>query len=542
MTRRVLLTVALVVLAAVAGNAQPPTPPAPDPPSGAKPEDLTQETLARNKRLKEQYQEFEATLARVAQRLARSDKPEDQAKAAALQQALQIASDEAVEKRFEALIRALQKSKILSSSGEIDPLLRQNGELVEILDKIIAILSSQDEDARRKDEILRLTDLLKALDKVIFEQKLARSHTEANRAPGKKLAEGQEKVTKDTKKIEDALTKKDPKPGQPKAGEPKPGEPKPGDPKPGDPKPGDPKPGQSKPGDPKPGEPKPGDQQSQQQSQQPPPPGQKPLQDAQRNQRQAEQNLKKDDKPRASEDQDRAIRDLTKARQELEKRLKQLREEERMKLLRDLEARVREMLKEQREVLDGTRVTWQGVEKQPDHRPNRAQQQQAQALSDREKALIGKANEALDLLKDEGSSVAFALGFRNVRSDMIAVMRRLDRADLTPMTQTIEQRIIVQLEKMLAALQKAQQDLKDPPPPGQPSDGEQVRQLINRLNELKLIREMQVEVNDRTKLYYEQDKAEQAGDPLVVQELRELARRQLEIQEATRALATGKNR
>src|SRR5262249_2067073 len=152
-------------------------------------------------------------------------------------------------------------------------------------------------------------------------------------------------------------------------------------------------------------------------------------------------------KPKASEDQDRAIRDLTKARQELEKRLKQLREEERMKLLRDLEARVRELLKEQREVLDGTRVTWQGVEKQPDHRPTRAQQQQAQALGDREKLLVGKVNEALELLKDEGSSVAFALGFRNVRSDMIAVLRRLDRADLSPMTQTIEQRIIIQLEK-----------------------------------------------------------------------------------------------
>src|SRR5436309_7986878 len=104
MTRRVLLTVGLIVLAAVAGAAQPPTPPKPDTAPAAKPEELTAEALARNKRLKEQYQEFEATLARVAQRLARSDKPEDQAKAAALQQALQIASDEAVEKRFEALI------------------------------------------------------------------------------------------------------------------------------------------------------------------------------------------------------------------------------------------------------------------------------------------------------------------------------------------------------------------------------------------------------------------------------------------------------
>src|SRR5262249_30016883 len=144
----------------------------------------------------------------------------------------------------------------------------------------------------------------------------------------------------------------------------------------------------------------------------------------------------------------------------------------------------------------------------------------------------------LELLKDEGSSVAFALGFRNVRSDMVSVQKRLtERTDVGPMTQTLEQRVVLQLEKMLAALQKAQQDLKNPPPPppGDSDTSEAARSLINRLNELKLIREMQVEVNDRTKLYYDQDQAEQANDPQVAFELRELARRQQEIYEATRA-------
>src|SRR5690349_10672347 len=103
MTRRILPAVGLFVLAVAAVPAQPPAPPTKNDPPAAKPEELTAEALARNKRLKEQYQEFEATLARVAQRLARSDKPEDQQKAAALQQALQVASDEGVEKRFEAL-------------------------------------------------------------------------------------------------------------------------------------------------------------------------------------------------------------------------------------------------------------------------------------------------------------------------------------------------------------------------------------------------------------------------------------------------------
>src|SRR5947209_3420229 len=152
MTRLAVVALGVFALVAVVGPAQPPAAPKPTDPPTAKPEDLSQDLLLRNKRLREQYQEFEATLARVAQRLARSDKPEDKAKAAALEQALQIASDEGVEKRFETLIKTLQRSKLLDSN-QLDNATRQNTELVDVMDRIIAILSSQDEDARRKDEI-----------------------------------------------------------------------------------------------------------------------------------------------------------------------------------------------------------------------------------------------------------------------------------------------------------------------------------------------------------------------------------------------------
>ena len=56
-------------------------------------------------------------------------------------------------------------------------------------------------------------------------------------------------------------------------------------------------------------------------------------------------------------------------------------------------------------------------------------------------------------------------------------------------------------QSAVPALKKAQQDLKNPPPPqpGDPPDSEQQQRLINRLNELKLIREMQLEVNDRAR-------------------------------------------
>jgi len=148
---------------------------------------------------------------------------------------------------------------------------------------------------------------------------------------------------------------------------------------------------------------------------------------------------------------------------------------------------------------------------------------------------------ALDLLKDEGSAVVFALGFRNVRSDMQMVQRRLERADVAVTTQTIEQAIVEQLKEMIEALKKAQQDLKSPPPP--PSDGgpPPPKSLLNELAELKLMRSMQLQVNKRTLLYHDQDKSEQANDANVAQELRELGKRQLDIAESARALANKRN-
>jgi hypothetical protein len=108
----------------------------------------------------------------------------------------------------------------------------------------------------------------------------------------------------------------DEKPGDSKPGDSKPGDSKPGESKPGDSKPGDSKPGDSKPGNSKPGDSKPGEQKAQQQ---PPQPGQQPLEKAAQMQERAEEKLGSGKTKDAERQQEMAVQEMEKALAELKK-------------------------------------------------------------------------------------------------------------------------------------------------------------------------------------------------------------------------------
>jgi hypothetical protein len=150
---------------------------------------------------------------------------------------------------------------------------------------------------------------------------------------------------------------------------------------------------------------------------------------------------------------------------------------------------------------------------------------------------------ALLLLEAEGSAVAFKEAFVQVRDDSQHVTRRLGKADVANVTQTIEQDIIATLKEMIDALKKAQKDLqnrKNQPPPGGGQSGND--SLIDYLAELKMIRSMQIRVNGRTLAYSRQYTGEQAAQPDIQKELQDLADRQKKIFEVTNSIARGKNR
>jgi len=144
-----------------------------------------------------------------------------------------------------------------------------------------------------------------------------------------------------------------------------------------------------------------------------------------------------------------------------------------------------------------------------------------------------------------------------VIDDMANVSRRLRVTDSGTVTVAIENDIIDTLKEMIEALKKARQEnqKKQPPPPGGGGGGgPQNQPLIEELQELKMIRNMQLRVNGRTETYGKEYQGEQAPDPMkapaeqrekveaLQKELKNLSERQEKIFEVTNNLYRGKNK
>jgi hypothetical protein len=253
---------------------------------------------------------------------------------------------------------------------------------------------------------------------------------------------------------------------------------------------------------------------------------------------------------------DDTIDALNKAKKQLEDLLRTLREEEAMRVLSQLQARCEKMKAMQIAVRDGTVNLDKIIQAHETHKPDRIDQQTSNGLADKEDAIVKEANGAIRILDAEGSAVAFAEVFRQVRDDMMAVKVRLDQTNTDIVTVQTENDIIATLDEMIDALKKAIKQAKPKPPqPPKPGGGKPPPQkLLDEIAELKMIRSMQDKVNRRTELYGKQYPKEQTPLPetvkdekiklqvqTIVDELQKLSKRQDEIHKITDDIAKGKN-
>ncbi len=227
-------------------------------------------------------------------------------------------------------------------------------------------------------------------------------------------------------------------------------------------------------------------------------------------------------------------------------------------MLAQLEGRCRHMLALQIAVRDNTvSINDKIKDRKLTEEEKRAAEQDSNVQAEKEDEIVKEANLAIRLIEAEGSAIAFAEVFKQVRTDMITVTNRLRKTDVGTVTITIENDIIATLEDMIAALKKAQQDNKNkkpspPKPPGQqgpPPD----QPLINLIQELKMIRSMQERVNKRTKVYGDEypgeqlpatakDQKEREKLEMIQKELKDLGQRQDKISKVTGDIAKGKNK
>jgi hypothetical protein len=228
------------------------------------------------------------------------------------------------------------------------------------------------------------------------------------------------------------------------------------------------------------------------------------------------------------------------AKAELERVLRQLREEELERTLTQLAARFRKMLEMQTAVYDGT----VRLDKVPEPQRTHDHEIESARLSRQESQIVDEVRKALVLLHEDGSSVAFPEAIEQMRDDMRQVTERLAALKVEKITQGLEKDIIAALEETIAAFEQSRKNLekKRTPPGQQPSAGQpDDRKLVEKIAELKMIRSLQMRINNRTKIYGEMIQGDQAETPDLLKALEGLAERQRRIYKATADLQQGRN-
>ncbi len=260
------------------------------------------------------------------------------------------------------------------------------------------------------------------------------------------------------------------------------------------------------------------------------------LEAAEKRMRQAREQLDTSQRGEAREAQPRAVEELETARAELEEILRQVREEEVTRLLVQFEARIRGMLKAERGVLaDAEKLSAVAAAQ-----AERERQLEAARLSREQGAITADAAKALMLLRDDGTAAAVPQALEQVHDDSAEAAARLTRGDVGRDTLGLLGDLVVGLEEMLAAVEKAQQADEASPAGGRAgAPGEQP--LVDKLSELKMLRSLQLRVNTRTqRLSRLVDAAEeQPGEPELRAVLGRLAERQRAIERATRDIVEG---
>ena len=263
------------------------------------------------------------------------------------------------------------------------------------------------------------------------------------------------------------------------------------------------------------------------------------LEAAEKRMRQARERLDGAERGEAREAQQRAVEELETARAELEEILRQVREEEVTRLLVQLEARIRGMLKAERGVLaDAEKLSAVAAAQ-----AERERQLEAARLSREQGAITVDAAKALTLLRDDGTAAAIPQALEQVHDDSAEAAARLTRGDVGRDTLGLLGDLVVGLEEMLAAIEKAQQaqQADEASPAGGRASAPGEQPLVDKLSELKMLRSLQLRVNTRTqRLSRLVDAAEeQPGEPELRAVLGRLAERQRAIERATRDIVEG---
>jgi hypothetical protein len=158
-------------------------------------------------------------------------------------------------------------------------------------------------------------------------------------------------------------------------------------------------------------------------------------------------------------------------------------------------------------------------------------------LSVKERELSVMAQQALDILVEDGTAVIFPRVVEQLRDDLMSTSDLIKAHKTGGYTQGLQREIENTLKELIEALEQAQrqQEPSDQPPGDPPTGPQEEPPLLPTSAELKLLRSAQLRVNRRTKSF-DDVRPEGTLDEVLRTEVGKIARQQQQVADMTRAM------
>ncbi|MDR3109211.1 MAG: hypothetical protein LBU65_05930, partial [Planctomycetaceae bacterium] len=480
-------------------------------------------------------------LENILLRMAEIDAATNPKRSALLKKVLAESKERLMNMRFSEIIDILEKQRLTDAINE-------QTELTLDLKDLLRLLESENRAQRRDEEKERIAKLLKEINDLIHREKSLKGRTQQ--------AEQMSPLEPEQRNIHDATDRLSDEMAETQVGpRSKPSDSKSNENKSGDEKSDENKSDENKPNEQKSEQQKPNDNgnrdehEEQVEADASQSPAQQAMQRSMQRMRRAQKRMEESKKKDAIDEQEEAIAELQKAKAELDKILRQLREEELMQTLQWLDARIKKMLATEKLILTQTQKTAaeQAADATNEAEQNRLLEIRTGRIAADQATVILDADAALIVLREDGTAQAMTESLSQTRFDMVDVQERLGRGNVGTLTQEVEQTIIRSLEEMLDAIDaaKKESEKRQQQAESQQQNGgamsEQDQRLIDILSELRMIRQMQIRVNDRTQRYEKMANEPNANLPELGKQVEELSRQQSRIAKILNTIKVGKN-
>ena len=244
--------------------------------------------------------------------------------------------------------------------------------------------------------------------------------------------------------------------------------------------------------------------------------------------------LKEQNREDALKNEDNAIEELHEAAEKLEAMLRQLREEEKEMMLASLEARFQRMLLAETQIHEGT----VGVAATPQKDWLDLNYGRCRELSQQQSELTRECAQTVNLLREDGTSVAIVIAVEDIEADMSSVTGWMQEYKVSELTQSVQKDILESLKQLIETTQKEMQEMKEQQKQKQQDPNQKKEGLVELMAEIRVLRSLQLQVNRRTKQVDGLLQSANTDDlPTLRKQLHDLAIRQNRLIESAKELA-----